>query len=603
MASQAFDLDNPQDIDKLHQRYQQERDKRIKMRPEGNEQYSPLTGNSHYLTDPYITQPMVREPLSDEVEVAIIGGGFGGLLAGAKLRKAGIENLRIIEKGGDFGGTWYWNRYPGAACDIESFIYMPLLEETGYMPTEKYARAEEILDYARLLARHYNLYQNSCLQTEVNGLNWNAELGRWIVKTDRGDRIKARFVIVSNGVLHVPKLPKIANLEQFAGKHFHTSRWDYNYTGGDINGNLHRLKDKTVGIIGTGATAVQSVPHLSEWAKELYVFQRTPSSIDYRQDSPTDQAWAQSLQPGWQQHRMENFNNLVSGLPEQEDLINDGWTDILHNLIFRFTQQRENSNQQSITELMQLADFEKMESIRSRVDELVKDPQIAEKLKPWYNQFCKRPCFHNAYLQSFNRANTHLIDTDGAGVERIEANSVIANGKEYQLDCLIFATGFVVGSNLTGNQPSYNIEGAHGQTLAESWEQKGISSLYGIQVRDFPNLFLLGSVQGGFTANFPHNLAEQSDHCAYIIESMRSNQQSQVQPSEQAEANWVRTIEEKALLREEFLKNCTPGYYNNEGLTHLRTRRQTTYGGGSPEYFSILQAWRKDGRKQGLEFK
>ncbi|HXC56677.1 MAG TPA: NAD(P)/FAD-dependent oxidoreductase, partial [Rhizomicrobium sp.] len=398
----------------LRAKYRAERDKRL--RRDGNEQYVEIKGAyAHYLEDPYV-EPISRASLHDEVEVVVIGGGFGGLLAGARLREAGVDDIRVIEKGGDFGGTWYWNRYPGAACDIESYVYLPLLEELNFIPVEKYTRAPEILKHSRAIGEKFDLYRGALFQTEVTEMRWDENISRWIVKTNKGDAIKARFVVMANGPLHRPKLPGIPGVESFKGHSFHTSRWDYAYTGGDSNGNLTGLADKVVGIIGTGATAVQCVPHLGAGAKQLYVFQRTPSSIDVRNNRPTDPDWAAALQPGWQRARMDNFNALVSGVPQAEDLVNDGWTDIIGNMLALMRKQNEAGGAVDLLQTMQLADFKKMEQVRARAQATVKDPATAEALKPYYNQFCKRPCFHDEYLDTFNRPNVTLVDTDGQGV-------------------------------------------------------------------------------------------------------------------------------------------------------------------------------------------
>src|SRR5215472_11470281 len=395
----------------LRARYRTERDKRL--RADGNEQYVEIKDRfAHYLDDPYVAPGFSRAPLTDDTEVIVIGGGFGGLLAGARLREAGVEDIRLIEKGGDFGGTWYWNRYPGAACDIESYVYLPLLEEIGYMPVEKYSRAPEILKHSRAIGERFDLYRNACFQTEVTAMRWDESISRWIISTNRGDKMKARFVVMANGPLHRPKLPGIPGVESFKRHSFHTSRWDYDYTGGDSNGGLTKLKDKVVGVIGTGATAVQCVPHLAAGAKRLYVFQRTPSSIDVRANRPTDPDWATSLEPGWQQNRMDNFNALVSGVPAGEDLVNDGWTDIIGNLLVLMRKgQGSGASAEALAETIQLADFQKMEQVRARVDSVVADKATADALKPWYNQFCKRPCFHDEYLDAFNRPSVTLVDT------------------------------------------------------------------------------------------------------------------------------------------------------------------------------------------------
>jgi cation diffusion facilitator CzcD-associated flavoprotein CzcO len=583
----------------LREKYRAERDRRV--RTEGNEQYVEIAGQfAHYLEDPYVPAGYTREPLTDDTEVVIIGGGFGGLLAGARLREAGIQDLRVIEKGGDFGGTWYWNRYPGAACDIESYVYLPLLEEVGFMPERKYSRAPEIMQYSRKIAEKYDLYRNACLQTEVKAVRWDADAARWIIETNRGDAMKAKFVIMANGPLHRPKLPGIPGVEGFKRHSFHTSRWDYDYTGGDSLGGLVNLKDKRVGIIGTGATAVQCVPHLGEWAKELYVFQRTPSSIDVRNDRPTDPNWAASLQPGWHQHRMDNFNILVSGGFAEEDLVNDGWTDIIGNILLLARRKAERGEPvDNPAALMQLADFKKMEQVRSRVDQEVKDPSVAEALKPWYNQFCKRPCFHDEYLATFNRPNVHLIDTQGRGVDRITETGIVANGQEFEVDCLIYATGFEVGTDYA-RRAGYQVYGKEGQTLSGKWAN-GMETFHGFHVRGFPNLFVVSTGQSGFSANFPHMLNEQSQHLAYIIRHAVDRQVRTLEASADAESAWIDTVVKLSVMRDAFLKECTPGYYNNEGKVELMNKKNTSYGAGPVAFAKVLEDWRAEGSLKGLE--
>ncbi len=585
------------DPHELKAKYIAERDKRVKAA--GNEQYVEMAGGfAHYLDDPYVQPGFQRAPLTDDVEVAVIGGGFGGLLSGARLREAGVESVRVIEKGGDFGGTWYWNRYPGAACDVESYIYLPLLEEIGFMPRQKYTPAPEILAHCRAIGQHYDLYRDACFQTEVTGLDWDEAAARWIIRTNRGDAMRARFVIMANGPLHRPKLPGIPGVESFTGHSFHTSRWDYDYTGGDPEGNLHKLADKRVGVIGTGATAVQCVPHLGASAKQLYVFQRTPSSIDVRNNRPTDPEWVKTLTPGWQKRRMDNFNVLVTGGFQQEDLVNDGWTEIIRNILLLTPRD---GAERSPEELVQLADFKKMEQIRARVDSVVADPQTAEALKPWYNQFCKRPCFHDDYLPTFNRPNVTLVDTDGKGVERIAGNAVIANGQAYEIDCLIYATGFEVGTEYT-RRSGYDLVGRDGVTLSEKWKD-GVSTLHGIQTRGFPNIFIIQPSQSGFAVNFPHMLDEQTRHIAYVVDAAMKSQARTIEPSEAAEAEWVETIKNLAVFRQKFLEECTPGYYNNEGKPNPLTIRNGAYGKGPVAYADALRSWRDAGDLAGLEIK
>ena len=590
----------PFDPDELRRRYREERDKRI--RADGNSQYVEVAGRyAHFLEDPYVT-PTRRSPLRDELDVVVIGGGFAGLIAGARLHQAGVDDFRIIEKGGGFGGTWYWNRYPGAQCDVESYVYLPLLEETGYLPTEKYAHAPEILDHCRRIAAHFELDRRAVFSTEVTGLDWDESTARWIVSTNRGDEMAARFVVMGNGPLHRPKLPGVPGIDDFAGHSFHTSRWDYAYTGGDSTGGLDGLADKRVGVIGTGATAVQIVPHLAEAAAELYVFQRTPSSIDVRANRPTDPEWASGLEPGWQQKRIENFTLLTSGGWAPEDLVMDGWTDIIGRLMLRLRDERNpEMSREALGRAMEMADFEKMESIRARVDSIVADRQTASALKPWYRQFCKRPCFHDEYLQAFNRPNVHLVDTNGRGVDRITVAGVEAAGREYPLDCLIFATGFEVGTDYT-RRAGYDVVGRGGLKLSEHWAA-GMRSMFGMHVHGFPNMLVLGHTQGGFTANYPHLLDEASRQMAHVVGHALGAGVREVEVTAEAEQEWIDTLAANARDVRAFQEQCTPGYYNNEGQPATGGFILNAYGKGPMPFFALLADWRDAGDFAGLDLR
>ncbi|MBV8770697.1 MAG: NAD(P)/FAD-dependent oxidoreductase [Deltaproteobacteria bacterium] len=413
------------DVDALRKKYADEREKRL--RADGNHQYQEITGKfAHFNVDPYVEPGFTRPPLREEFDVLIVGGGFGGLLAAAHLQKAGTTNLRIVEKAGDFGGTWYWNRYPGAQCDIESYMYLPLLEETGYIPKERYSFAPEIQEHAKRIGKHFNLYGRACFQTQIRDARWDEHTSRWTVTTDRNDLFKARFIVMSSGPLNRPKLPSIPGIENFEGHAFHTSRWDYNYTGGDTTGGLTKLHDKRIGIIGTGATAIQCIPHLGEHAKQLYVFQRTPSSVDIRGNAPTDPDWVKKLKPGWQQRRNYNFTSILTGAFVEEDLVGDSWTS-LFKLLGNLIEGKDRSSlaDHEMALLGELVDFQKMNEVRERVSKTVKDPATAEALKPWYGQWCKRPTFNDEYLPTFNQPNVKLVDTRGKGVDRVTAHGVV----------------------------------------------------------------------------------------------------------------------------------------------------------------------------------
>jgi cyclohexanone monooxygenase len=601
IATVVGDLDFDPDV--LHARYLAERDKRL--RGDGIAQYVEVKAEySHYVDDPYVAPGYSREPVFDHVEFAIIGGGFGGLLMGGRLREAGFEHIRVVESAGDFGGTWYWNRYPGAMCDVESYCYLPLLEELGYVPKHKYSFAPEILEHSRAIARHYRLYDDALLQTAVTGLRWDEAAARWIISTNRGDRFTAQYVAMANGPLSRPKLPGIPGIDAFEGHTFHTSRWDYGYTGGDSSGNLTGLADKRVGVIGTGATAIQCVPHLGEWAQQLYVFQRTPSSVDVRNNAPTDPAWAASLRPGWQKQRMDNFNTLVAGGDADEDLVHDGWTDIFRNLTGNAAKEAARKIGRRLTaeeraEVMALADYRKMNQVRARVDALVHDPAVAAKLKPWYRQFCKRPCFHDEYLQTFNRPNVTLVDTDGHGVQALTRTGVVANGREWEVDCLIFATGFEVGTAYT-RRAGYDIVGRGGRTLSEHWAD-GLRTLHGLTAHGFPNCFFLGFTQTAITISVPQALSEQAGHVAYMVSQARGRGAAALEPTAEAEAAYVEEVRSLARLGQRFYAECTPGYYNSEGAAGNRSGFfSDMYGAGPLRFFEVLAAWRGEGTMPGI---
>jgi cation diffusion facilitator CzcD-associated flavoprotein CzcO len=587
------------DPDALRAKYREERDKRL--RPDGNEQYRDVRGAfEHFVEDPFAPKDFTREPLTDDVDVAIVGGGFSGLLAGARLRQVGVDRVRIIESGADFGGTWYWNRYPGVQCDIESYIYLPLLEELGYMPKEKYSYGPEIFEHSRRIGEHFDLYRDACLQTQVTALAWDDAAARWVISTDRGDRMTAQFVIMAIGPLSRPKLPGIEGIETFRGHTFHTSRWDYGYTGGDTSGNLTRLQDKRVGIIGTGATAVQCVPHLGAWAEQLFVFQRTPSSIDVRGNRPTDPAWAESLAPGWQQRRIENFGIIVTGGQQEEDLVSDGWTEILRNLSGLADRSGSPLTPAEISAQVEMADFAKMEQIRSRVDEIVRDPVTAAALKPWYRQFCKRPCFHDDFLATFNRPNVTLVDTHGRGVERITERGVVVDDIEYDVDCLIFATGFEVGTEYT-RRAGCEIYGRDGLMLSEKWGRQ-VATFHGLISRGFPNCLFMGGIQSGVSPNFTELYNEQSQHVAYVIAHAFGAGMRSIEPTEAAEEAWLRTLADSTRGRTTFQHECTPGYYNNEGRPGEGPGWfGGNYGGGAQAFFTILRDWRERDDFDGLE--
>ena len=584
-------------------RYAQERDKRI--RADGNDQYIHIDDQlAHYLDDPYLpVQP--RAAKTDHVTVAIIGAGFAGLVTGARLVEQGVTDLRIIDKAGDVGGTWYWNRYPGAQCDTASMIYMPLLEETGYMPSEKYAHAPEILEHCQRIANHYDLYRDTLFHTQVTEVRWEADASRWRIRSNRGDDFTAQFITMGTGPLHMPKLPGIPGIEDFQGHSFHTSRWDYDYTGGDAAGApMEKLADKRVALIGTGATAVQCVPHLARACGDLYVCQRTPSSVDARENEAIDAQWfAEIASPGWQRRWMENFAANQTGKPVEEDLVNDGWTDIAHRFFARLAAlaPEDMANPAKWAGAWEDADLEKMEEIRARVDQVVQDSETAAQLKAWYNQLCKRPCFHDAYLDAFNLPATHLLDTDGQGVEKITPAGVVVNGVEVAVDCIVYASGFEVGTQRT-DRTGFEVYGRNGLSLTDYWE-KGMRSLHGLTVRNFPNAFLIQFSQGAnLISNVPHNIVESALSAASVIGHAVTTGRRTVEPAEGAENAWVELIL-SGLGQTLPSAECTPGYYNNEGQPiPEEAHSYVGHPQGPVAFFEFIQQWRDAGDYDGLEF-
>ncbi len=598
MTGGAAADDQELDLAWLRQKYLDERQKRLNARGIG--QYIEVKGDfSRFIDDPYVDGPLVRDALTETVEAIVIGGGFGGLLAAAELHKIGITDIRIVEKAGDFGGTWYWNRYPGAQCDIESYIYMPLLEETGYVPTEKYAHAAELFAHARRIGEHFDLYRRALFQTQITELRWDDSDNRWVARTDHGDVIRARWVLSASGPLNRPKLPGIPGIESFKGHTFHTSRWDYAYTGGNSRGGLTGLADKRVAIIGTGATAIQCAPYVAKDAKHLYVVQRTPSTVDIRGNRPTDHEWARSLAPGWQRQRMDNFNLIVSGACVETDLVQDGWTDLFSDLTLAYLAgDRATLAPEEMARLTELADFRKGNRIRARLDQVVQDPATAEGLKPWYGMMCKRPTFNDDYLKAFNRPNVTLVDTQGRGLDAITETGIVFDGVEYPVDCIIFATGFETGTGYT-RRAAMEVHGRAGETMSQHFAA-GLRTFHGFLTDNFPNFFMLGLSQNGFKPNVTDMLAEQSEHVVGLIAAARAEGATVIEALPEAVDAWVATIREKSELSRKFLATCTPGYFTGEGDIDKGVFVET-YGDGSPAFSALLQAWRDAGDHAGLE--
>jgi cyclohexanone monooxygenase len=596
------------DIDALRQKYAQEREKR--MRADGSAQYLELKGEfaDFAEVDPH-TPVTPRAPIAEDVEVVVLGGGIAGLLAGVYLKKAGIEDARVIEMAGDFGGVWYWNRFPGIQCDNDAYCYVPLLEELDFVPSKKFADGAEIFAHCQRIGKHFGLYDGALFHTQVRELKWDDALDRWRITTNRGDDIRARFVVMAQGSYNRPKLPGIPGIKEFRGHTFHSARWDYEYTGGDSTGGMDKLADKRVALVGTGATGVQLVPHLGRDAKHLYVFQRTPSSVDERHNTPTDPEWVKTLQPGWQEERKRNFHNwspFVGVVFGEPDLVCDFWTELGRNMTARIAASPDPASLgiEQIMAIREEEDFKIMERLRRRIGGLVTDSATAEALKPYYRFMCKRPCSSDGYLSAYNRPNVTLIDVaESKGVERLTEKGIVANGVEYEVDCVIFASGFEISTEISRRFAIEAIEGRDGLSLFDHWHDS-YQTLHGITTRGFPNQFFTGFIQGGVSANTTAMFEQQAKHIAYIIAEAQARGATTVEPSQEGQDGWVKTVRELSIDNSAFELSCTPGYYNNEGRGGKKDNGAFLGDFYSPGFYAfddLLAQWRDAGELEGLE--
>jgi cation diffusion facilitator CzcD-associated flavoprotein CzcO len=473
------------------------------------------------------------------------------------------------------------------------------------MPSKRFANGDEIQGYCRLVGEKYGFYDKALFHTRVTALRWDGGLKRWRIATDRGDDIRARHVIMAGGLMNMPKLPGIPGIHDYRGKTFHSARWDYGYTGGAYgNPVLEKLADKRVAIIGTGATAIQAVPHLARHAGHLYVLQRTPSTVDERPNPPTDPAWVRSLGPGWQRERQANFQRGAQEMfrPGEGDLVCDLWTEISRHL----QAELEAEGWPSLTAEQMAArrraiDHRVMARLRARVDTLVDDPATAAKLKPWFRFPCKRPLSNDDYYPSFNRPNVTLIDVSGSqGVERLSANGFVAGGKEYEVDCIIFASGFEVSGELERRWGIPVIEGRGGLSIYRHWSD-GPETLHGIMTRHFPNMFFTGYIQGGLNASTTEQSNRQVEHIAYIIDECIRREVEAAEPAQDGQDRYVRHFREIEIDTSALIRECTPSYYSNEGDPKPRWLLLRAYGHGWAAFTKLLADWRATGRLDGLE--
>ncbi|KAI0385746.1 FAD/NAD(P)-binding domain-containing protein [Hypomontagnella monticulosa] len=639
-----------EDFARITEKYTAEAQKR--MRPEGANQYQILSQSDsdrlrHLADDIWADHAALdaqTPPLKagDSPKFLIVGAGLGGISAAVRLIQAGFsaDQIRLVETAGGVGGTWYWNRYPGLHCDVESYVYLPLLEETGYMPSHKYSPGVEIRHYLQDVVKKWNLEDKILFRTKVDKLEWDEAARVWEcdMTTGRGPKgaestplsVTAEFVWGTAGLLAKPQAPKLpgVGIEGFKGDVFHTSLWNYDVTGGTSEEAfpvMSKLKDKRVGIIGTGATAIQVVPCVAQYAKEVYVFQRTPAAVYSRGQRPTDpEEWKKiSGEPGWAEARRENLAGHISNClpPDAPDLVNDEWSrqPAYAALVAgpEFAQVTPDQIPAVIGHFL-AQDAENSARLRARIATVVKDKETAAKLTPWYPAWCKRPTFSDAYLEAFNQPNVHLVDTDGKGVESVTPQGLVANGAEVPLDIIVLSTGYR-GPGADGADPSIRagikVLGRGGKTISESWEATGPGTLHGYASHGFPNLFWLAPLQSGVTSNHAHALDVQCKAISYLAAAAHERAGGPaksgvtVEVELAAQEAWSMKIMMGA-GRFATMSICTPSYINNEGHIidpnatqedMMKRARASPYSGGILEFIKEVKQWRDDGKLAGIE--
>ena len=517
--------------------------------------------------------------METDFDAVVIGAGFGGMYMLHRLRQEGFS-ARVLEAGKGVGGTWYWNRYPGARCDVESVQYSYQFSrelEQEWEWTERYATQPEILRYATHVADRYDLRRDIRFETRVTRAVFDEKAACWIVETDKADRIAARFIITAMGCLSSPNTPKIPGLADFKGPTYHTGNWPHE--GVDFSA-------KTVGMIGTGSSAIQSIPLIAKQAKHLTVFQRTANYTIPAHNRPLDPAYVREVKATYPEMRKRAKTlpagidlkvNMASAIetPEEERrrLFEERWNYGGLGFMAAFSDLLLNDRSNKTA-----ADF-----VRAKIGGVVKDPRTAELLMPRNIIGCKRLCVDTGYWETFNRPNVSLVDISDQPIERITASGLRAKGKDYDFDCLVLATGF---DAMTGALLKVDIRGRGGVALTDKWSE-GPKTYLGLTVVGFPNLFTItGPGSPSVLTNMLPSIEQHVDWIADCLVALRAKGVNVIEPVEKAEEAWVSHVGEAA---HNTLRSTCSSWYVGANIPG-KPRVFMPYIGGLPAYIERCEA-------------
>lgn len=501
------------------------------------EQKSDFLGSINSGVDP-AAAATASSPLP-EIDAVIVGAGFAGLYMLHRLRSLGFD-ARVIEAGGGVGGTWYWNRYPGARCDIESMEYSYQFSDElqqDWEWSERYASQPEIMRYANHVADRFDLRKDIAFDTRVVEARLDEAASRWVIRTDLGETIAAKFCIMATGCLSTVNVPDIRGQDQFAGATYHTGQWPHE--GVDFTG-------KRVGVIGTGSSAVQSIPMIAEQAAHLYVFQRTPTYSVPAYNGPLNPELTQQIKTNYRTFREEN-KQMPLGLRVEES--SGSVLDLKPDERARVLETRWKKG--GLPFLYGLPDFifnqhandAVAEFLRDKIRETVKDPAVAEKLSPYDVAGCRRLCLNTDYFETFNRSNVTLVDIKSAPIKELTEQGLRTSTQAYALDCLVFATGF---DAMTGALNRIKIAGKSGLLLSEKWKT-GPRTYLGLAMVGFPNLFIIaGPGSPSVLSNMLPSIEQHVEWIADCINYADQHQVRTIEPSEDAQDQWVAHVNEVA---------------------------------------------------------